>query len=815
MIGILGFLARFQGLRLLNWTCSIAQLIALIVATILRAWVRRSMNKTPVAVPVNNDYILDNLALAIVGKGPNGSTFPSPDALRTPRLSLAFGVTATPKLRAKLSTNVQPLNEVETKPSLAQQALDLRVKLGHLTKWTGPKSQGAINLSNSIEAALERLRPQLPEEFGIECVVVLQVTTCRNIPLAFREEVELGISKVHDRWKVNDAQLEALMSLVSYSTWVAEQNRRNRKETDREKILERRDSSGNRIKEQSIEDSRPIGWLPAKPPESQTYHKVFGKSSPKLLSDLYWWTASTKEVPDKVCICKDNTVAVVRNFGLEYKSDSEAKSDKVVELHALGFDVNDEASKETSMITIHLHVWRTLTCLDITYWSSECTEEQAFILHLFSAFMWATMEFIISASQFHPTTVTSARKTITRSRTALFPLADKGSAMVHTRFPQLKSNEISTLVQTLQRIGLGTSEEIYGALIPPLSHFDKLPNEAVADWCNEALIAQEAGMKWDDAFNGYVELLEGVQYREVQDRFAARAAAIVIGFLVRVTEDSQLFSKEREVENVKRLRRIIENTLVLKVILSLKDIFARQWGINKVDHASFIMRELGFDNQKVYPTSYHTLEEKDYSFPDETDAFGWTESYLTIIKGKSSLGRPYYNTLDLAGQSALHHAVKRAKYSNDQTEKHSYAYVLRGFADHNLLEDSELMTAKCNKQTPLHRAARAGLTHAIPRLLFQECADPNAADCFGRTALLLALYYGHFEETDKLWAAMDHGGRNQRDRNKRNALHYAILNGPKPDSLLKREANPATPEKKEDAALDLIDKGIDITSMDF
>ena len=57
-IGILGFLAQFQGLRLLNWTCSMAQLIALIVATILRAWVRRSMNQTPVAISVNNEYIL-------------------------------------------------------------------------------------------------------------------------------------------------------------------------------------------------------------------------------------------------------------------------------------------------------------------------------------------------------------------------------------------------------------------------------------------------------------------------------------------------------------------------------------------------------------------------------------------------------------------------------------------------------------------------------------------------------------------------------------------------------------------------------------
>ena len=83
--------------------------------------------------------------------------------------------------------NVQPSTEIEAEPSLAQQALDLRVELGCLTKWTGSKSQEAINLSDSIEAAFERLNPQLPAKFGDRCAVVLEVNTYRNIPHAFRE----------------------------------------------------------------------------------------------------------------------------------------------------------------------------------------------------------------------------------------------------------------------------------------------------------------------------------------------------------------------------------------------------------------------------------------------------------------------------------------------------------------------------------------------------------------------------------------------------------------------------------------------------
>lgn len=111
-IGIAGFVAQFQGFRFSNWTCSIAQLIALGAATILRAWVRRGMTKTPGFVPVNNDYILDHLTLVIVDKGPSRSQFPSLEALWSPGPFLAFGITTNPEFRAitklESKSRVQP-----------------------------------------------------------------------------------------------------------------------------------------------------------------------------------------------------------------------------------------------------------------------------------------------------------------------------------------------------------------------------------------------------------------------------------------------------------------------------------------------------------------------------------------------------------------------------------------------------------------------------------------------------------------------------------------------------------------------------------
>lgn len=119
------------------------------------------MAKTPDAIQVGNDYILDHLTLAIVGAKSSNSKFPDPNAPRLPRLFLAFGVATAPKLRAinkpefhdqvqpgsghsnrANRANLQPANvqlstNVEEEPNFAQQALNLRAHLGLKTKWTG------------------------------------------------------------------------------------------------------------------------------------------------------------------------------------------------------------------------------------------------------------------------------------------------------------------------------------------------------------------------------------------------------------------------------------------------------------------------------------------------------------------------------------------------------------------------------------------------------------------------------------------------------------------------------------------------------
>ena len=317
--GLLGFVAQFQGLRFCNWSCSIAQLAALSIASVLLAWLRRGMTRRPVAIPAHNEYLLDQLAFAIAGNGSAGSTFLNFDAFPSLGISFASGVLNLPKLReqtnmkrrfrtSQVNSTTDEGEPVQVENSFAQRVLNLRIRLGQFTKWMGSGSEEASNLSKSIEVALEGLSPDIPgnfegstmhksppEELGsrtsenfevparheAQYRVVLKIQTdlkscylsqgCRrgswDKDKLRTEDIELKIVKNNGYWKVDDAQLEALLSLISYSDWNAQQS----------------------TTKQSIKKHWPTRSSGKGDIVSETYHHLICPKIPKLPSELYWW----------------------------------------------------------------------------------------------------------------------------------------------------------------------------------------------------------------------------------------------------------------------------------------------------------------------------------------------------------------------------------------------------------------------------------------------------------------------------------------------------------------------------------------------
>jgi hypothetical protein len=63
--GIIGFVLQFEGFRGISWACSIAQLVTILIMTVVRAIVRRGMLDKPVAVRIPQGFEMEWLALRI------------------------------------------------------------------------------------------------------------------------------------------------------------------------------------------------------------------------------------------------------------------------------------------------------------------------------------------------------------------------------------------------------------------------------------------------------------------------------------------------------------------------------------------------------------------------------------------------------------------------------------------------------------------------------------------------------------------------------------------------------------------------------
>ncbi|KAF8539158.1 hypothetical protein BDD12DRAFT_925211, partial [Trichophaea hybrida] len=62
LFGLCGFILQFQGLRGMNWSASIAQLVCIFLMTIWRAWIRRGLIANPVPQMVPEHHEMDWLA---------------------------------------------------------------------------------------------------------------------------------------------------------------------------------------------------------------------------------------------------------------------------------------------------------------------------------------------------------------------------------------------------------------------------------------------------------------------------------------------------------------------------------------------------------------------------------------------------------------------------------------------------------------------------------------------------------------------------------------------------------------------------------
>jgi ankyrin repeat protein len=337
---LMGFAFQFIGLREMNWSASISQLVAIALMTILRALVRRNHDTKPMFNPIAPGYEIDWFAISLArpqsaqwhrpmetlpsttapqkttdavlppatpttskaessatarndtsqGKRPAVSfgsrylqgvisalTFKYARPLSRDESVTSWSVVTGDDTLSSLEAVEQPLELKDDTP--AKKVLTARAQLGKLANWRSPITVGAVQLTEAIEAVMNTLIPN----------PVDSQTFLWEIPVRFEERtpsetIVVQIKWKNGEWKAPADRIEAVLSLWLYSV----QSRREPKtELSRRKTTLSNDND-DLIRAKESPEGRGL--------------RLFGTNDRKdqLLRDLRWWMPDGFQVPEPI-----------------------------------------------------------------------------------------------------------------------------------------------------------------------------------------------------------------------------------------------------------------------------------------------------------------------------------------------------------------------------------------------------------------------------------------------------------------------------------------------------------------------------------
>ncbi|KAI9736241.1 MAG: hypothetical protein M1834_001127 [Cirrosporium novae-zelandiae] len=756
LTGLSGFVLQFEAFRGMSWVCSIAQLIALLLMTILRAYVRRNLLDRPHTEGMDEGYEMDWLALR-VGSCPDylkdiagglpdlsrcancGKMYKDKNSSERDQLHCQvpeWEIFSKPGCLAIPGSFKNPRESTPEGSAIPQEVVNARKRLAELTRWIGPAYGDTISIVNAIEKVMNRFFP-LGEQSRNHFVWFLDARVFNEQSISdelnpFKPEtgkIKFVVEKDEKgMWKADSREIEAALSL-----WIYHFRKRG------QQVIE--------IQETSHEVS---DWL--RPTESSMEmepFRVLGTYTNTLETDLRFWIRS------------DIVSALERRVDV---SENDVKSQQSLMLGFCNFGgISKEPEGEKKLI------------LGVR---SNIQLKHFLAQHIFSAFMWAIADQIPS-SRFNETTVEDSAK--------------GEFDFTHNKFLKLKNEKLRGLTRELEGTGLGTLEEMEILLIPPLSLASKLPNKILVEHILERAKSHENGHHWESASGLYCKLLDHMSSIDVY-----KVILSVINFLsftlnATFPEDAEAYDNEREYKEENRsriLETLQDSKRFLAATCDLKVLYKNQ---NRETEYSKI---IGFDELKTCEGGNYGCDQNPH------DKFEYTDLHTEIInlgqKEKDSsenlqeLLKKYVDRKDILGWLPLHYAVTccskeliskvlekwrdgcNQKDSTGRTPLH-YA-VMRGEK-----KVVELLLKECTKieqasdgMLPWHLAAKFGKTEVMETFLTQyrlNKLDINILDKWGRSALHLAASGGHVIVVKQLLEAT--ASVNGRDKFNRTALHVA------------------------------------------
>ncbi|KAK2759885.1 hypothetical protein FQN54_002619 [Arachnomyces sp. PD_36] len=781
LISLIGFVIQFTGLRAMNWSTAIMQLAATLVMAGLRSWVRRDLAEPPITIKIPSDYEVDWLATRLARC--QQDNWPDDDESFQNfqhgdwEWSIVKGADTTGEFNRKCEDGASDGEY------LAQRVMKVREHLGQLCRWTGPASELAVSVAKSIE---DTMNIRFPGEDCSTFTWSLKVKIKANT--GQEQSVHFTVRRDERLWVANATELEAALSLWLFATHEEEERQKIKEESKPNKDWLRREEMAVKkqcmrlLCERTTQSVRDFSWW------------VPGGAS-QLLSVRQLDSSQSRICCDPAAVVEFDNFRIVENPGCKVQSKSaRGTTGYQSEVSEFGTGTPGRSSQ-----------------VDDQFLAVTSNDTLAVVLarNLFSSFISAI------ADKIHPiggnTTVSPVDPTDT----------DPGA----WKSLKLENSVLYQMAQAAERAGLGTLQEAYTCIIPPLHLKKALPIPLdIIDLALGHANPEESAGHWQKAGAIYQWLLGITPTFDPRDDVYIRSIAECMEFCKQLSTTAKSWKRQH---HKKEAFRGLEN-LRLSLLDSLKAMdkeitthlalmYKQRFALDGLEdlmpdgneiHPSQSLLEESLGHSPLHqallsPEPYKTIQANSLIGEDnfdKKDALGWTPLHLAATRGRRRImsllliagANP--NSRNIAGWTPLHYF----SFRKNGNPKLAWRFLQRG-ADVDAtgrdgvgplhcaaMSDNKIMTRLLiesganieiqdnSRKTPLHWAAFNGASEVV-QILSEKGAYLDSQEYNKRTPLHLAAERGHVGVADQLvqLGANIHA----KDKFRYSALHWAAQAG--------------------------------------
>lgn len=666
VVCLVGFILQFIGLRGMNWSASVAQLVAILIMTVYRAWVRRGLAEIPRYNLLPSGFELEWFSLSLLelleakwlnpeppigprkhsdtsfrhvkARGPRQTRAVATEDLQNSAFNGSHASSYTRKTHpgglsdqwivvTGRDQEYEPVRSASTLSDVndttpAQEALNARVHLGNLVDWKSPVSAEALRLTEAIEAVLESFMslvgPALDDEESFIWPVPVDHFTGKD-------KVYLRLAWKNGIWRAHAGEIEAVLSLWVYSI-------RSRSGMIGDRCKSKRSSdpfSGN--------DADGDGRVRATAQQEGPGFRILCSSSQeeRLNYDIQWWIPKALRGPEvrKIDKAALTEVSTARLMGYGASAAALNGCPPVTSSSRLykSSSSDDLAGPSPSLPQTESHSQVQYLALE-TYDSlgRMCAKD------LFFSFIRAVVK--DPRAGLTSTTTKISNKNSIKDRLPDIPLENGNSASIweHLQLEMdnfaLQNQELSDLAQRLHRRGFWTTHEAYFDLIAALSLEQRLPEDyLLVDHAQDAIQDLEEYAVADYHSNSrfihrreyycissiHIWLLDRVvTFDQHRKAITPRALAFTLQYLHALNTGIDLAQKELRFHDIKRFRLGHEEIVsylsvkadqwpILRQLIQLLVAQGHQWDLDP-------LMDFGPNLSLDYPLSFKLTRDLDY-----------------------------------------------------------------------------------------------------------------------------------------------------------------------------------------------------------